>query len=93
MGFGLSKPQSVTISFTVIESDMPMIEPPMTSQDVSELLNVSPRTLHRWRRLKKGPPSIKVGRSVYYRRTAIESWLTLLEGDAEPDATVASKRR
>lgn len=70
-----------------------LIEPPMTSRDVSELLNVSTRTLHRWGRLKKGPPSMKVGRSVFYRRAAVEGWLLSLEGDADHGATVARKRR
>jgi predicted DNA-binding transcriptional regulator AlpA len=86
--------QFVIISHVVIESDMPtLIEPPMTSRDVSQLLNVSPRTLHRWGRLKKGPPSIKVGRSVLYRRAAIEGWLLSLERDGDDGATVARKRR
>ncbi len=94
MGFGLWKPQSVTNSHTAIESDMQTeIEPPLTSETVAELLNVSTRTLHRWGRLKKGPPSIKVGRSVLYRRAAVEGWLLSLEGAADHGATVARKRR
>ncbi|WP_426263781.1 helix-turn-helix transcriptional regulator [Sphingomonas sp. PWP1-2] len=70
-----------------------LIEPPMTSRDVSELLNVSQRTLHRWGRLRKGPPSIKVGRSVFYRRAAVEGWLLSLEGDGDRGAIVARKHR
>ncbi|WP_218917153.1 helix-turn-helix transcriptional regulator [Croceibacterium atlanticum] len=51
----------------------------LTSDEVSDWLKVSRRTLHRWARLRKGPPSVKVGRSVYYRRTSVEQWLLALE--------------
>lgn len=64
----------------------------LTSGEVSEWLKVSRRTLHRWARLQKGPPSIKVGRSVYYRRTSVEQWLLSLEQAANPHATVARGR-
>jgi predicted DNA-binding transcriptional regulator AlpA len=86
--------QAVANSHMVIESDMRTeIEPPLTSDDVAELLNVSPRTLHRWGRLKKGPPSIKIGRAVFYRRAAVESWLLALETIADNGATVARFRK
>lgn len=94
MGFGIWKPQSVTSSHTVKESDMRSeIEPPMTSEAVAALLNVSARTLHRWGRLKKGPPSIKIGRAVFYRRAAIERWLLALESNEVRGATVAGPGR
>ncbi|MDT0576495.1 helix-turn-helix domain-containing protein [Croceicoccus sp. F390] len=64
----------------------------LTSNEVSGWLKVSRRTLHRWARLRKGPPSIKVGRSVYYRRASVEQWLVSLENAAEPVATVARFR-
>lgn len=69
------------------------IEPPLTCEAVAELLKVSTRTLHRWGRLKKGPPSIKVGRAVFYRRAAVEKWLLSLEDEAENGATVARLRK
>lgn len=61
----------------------------LNSSEVANLLNISLRTLHRWGRLRKGPPSIKVGRRIYYRRAAIEQWLLALEGTTNRDATVA----
>ena len=64
----------------------------LTSDEVSLWLRVSRRTLHRWARLQKGPPSIKVGRSIYYRRTSVELWLSSLENDGGPGATVARSR-
>jgi excisionase family DNA binding protein len=51
----------------------------LTSDEVSDWLKVSRRTLHRWARLRKGPPSVKIGRSVYYRRASVEQWLLALE--------------
>lgn len=54
----------------------------LTSAGACELLAVSQRTLLRWHRLRKGPPQIKVGRKVYYRRQAVSDWLMALECDA-----------
>lgn len=62
----------------------------LSSAEVSFALNISTRTLHRWGRLRKGPPSIKIGRSVYYRRASVERWLLALENDHGTVATVAT---
>ena len=64
----------------------------LTSDEVSDWLKVSRRTLHRWARLQKGPPNIKVGRSVYYRRASVEQWLLSLEQAPDSLATVARPR-
>lgn len=78
----------------VIENDMKTeIEPPLTSEAVAALLNVSLRTLHRWGRLRRGPPSIKVGRAVFYRRVAVEKWLLLLEQAADTGQPGARLRK
>lgn len=61
----------------------------MSSADACRLLTISQRTLHRWGRLRKGPPSIKVGRQVYYRRAAVEQWLLSLE--QAPDASTPAR--
>lgn len=63
----------------------------LSSDEVADWLKVSRRTLHRWARLRKGPPTIKVGRAVYYRRSTLEGWLVSLEGDAGRAATVARR--
>ena len=39
------------------------------------LLNISPVTATKWRAKAKGPPFIKVGRLVRYRRRDVEAWL------------------
>lgn len=42
---------------------------------VAELLGVSRRTLSRWHALRVGPPRCKIGRTVLYRKDAVDQWL------------------
>lgn len=51
----------------------------LSSDEIAALLDVSRRTLSRWNRLRKGPPRVKVGRSVFYRRHAFNEWVLSLE--------------
>ncbi|MBC2883573.1 helix-turn-helix domain-containing protein [Campylobacter sp. Marseille-Q3452] len=47
-------------------------------EEVAEALNVTPDTLAKWRmKNNNGPklPYVKIGRSIMYRREAIEKWL------------------
>lgn len=46
---------------------------------VAEMLNVSNRTLNRWHALRLGPSRVKVGRTILYRKKAIEQWLAANE--------------
>ena len=45
----------------------------------SDILNANLRTAQRQRAQRLGPPFIKLGRKVYYRRAAIEAWLLAQE--------------
>ena len=47
----------------------------LTPDALARELGKSPRTLARWNVLRCGPPKIRVGRSVYYRRTSVRQWL------------------
>lgn len=47
----------------------------LTERQATELLRLTGRTLATWRHRGQGPPWVKVGRFVRYRRTAIETWL------------------
>lgn len=47
----------------------------LNADQVSQMLLISTRTLHRWHRQRIGPPRIKVGRSVFYRAAAVVEWL------------------
>lgn len=59
----------------------------MTFQDMIEEADyaagrkVSLRTVQRERAQRIGPPFIKLGRKIYYRRAAIEQWLLAQEQD------------
>jgi hypothetical protein len=37
------------------------------------------RTLRRWRDLRQGPPHLRIGRKIYYRRGALQQWLLARE--------------
>jgi predicted DNA-binding transcriptional regulator AlpA len=54
----------------------------LTLPEVSALIHTPPGTLYQWRTKKIGPPSIKVGRRVIYRRTDLEKWLEQLSSVA-----------
>ena len=47
----------------------------LTPDALARELGKSPRTLARWNVLRCGPPKIRVGRSVYYRRASVRQWL------------------
>lgn len=48
----------------------------MKPTEVAALLGVSLRTLSRWHALRVGPARCKVGRTVLYRKQAVETWLS-----------------
>jgi len=43
--------------------------------DLAQELGLSVETLRRWEAQRMGPPSIRAGRKVYYRRSTVEAWL------------------
>jgi excisionase family DNA binding protein len=47
----------------------------LTSEQVSELLQVNANTLVQWRYRGKGPSFVKVGRLVRYRNSEIMEWI------------------
>ncbi|MFJ6170572.1 helix-turn-helix domain-containing protein [Curtobacterium sp. NPDC092190] len=61
------------------------LQPPQPAPDVTpELLGVEqaaarlgvqPKRLYEWRRLRKGPPSLRVGRLVKYRSDVLDEWI------------------
>lgn len=46
-----------------------------TEEQLAEAAGVSARTIKRWRDQRKGPPFIRVGRGIRYRRDAVAEWL------------------
>ena len=47
----------------------------LSPQELSEFLHVPLATVYGWRHKSEGPPGIKVGRHVRYRRNVVEKWL------------------
>lgn len=48
-------------------------------QDLASELNRDARTLQRWRAQRMGPPFIRIGRQIFYRREAVREWFLSLE--------------
>ena len=48
----------------------------LNQRELAERLNISPRTLERWRWLGEGPPFLKIGGRVVYRLQDIERYET-----------------
>ena len=44
-------------------------------RETAEELNVSVRTLRKWRQLRVGPPYIEVGRQIHYGDESRAAWL------------------
>jgi hypothetical protein len=50
-------------------------DPLLTEAEASKRVKKAPRTLENWRRSGFGPAFIKLGRSVFYRASDLESWV------------------
>jgi excisionase family DNA binding protein len=55
----------------------------MTPSQVAEYLSVPVATLYAWRHRGGGPPAIRVGKHLRYRREDVERWLDA-RADPEP---------
>ena len=51
----------------------------LLTREVAQLLRAPESTVRYWRHIRSGPPSIKVGRRVLYRREAVAAWLAARE--------------
>lgn len=58
---------------------MTLSDPLLTEAEYAELRGVSVRTIKRERAARRGPPYIRLGRKVFYRRAAIEQWIIAQE--------------
>ncbi len=62
----------------------------ITRKDLAEALSVTVDTLGRWEARRFGPPCVRAGRMVLYRRRAVQDWLDAQE---MPRARVAGGRK
>ena len=53
----------------------------ITPEALAKELGISNRTLERWRVSRIGPPRIKIGSTILYRRSAVRAWLDSREVD------------
>lgn len=60
----------------------PMLEDYETPAQLAADLGICVKTLDRWHRLGEGPPRVKLGRRVLYRRTSVAAWLASREQTA-----------
>ena len=54
----------------------------LSEDQLASELKRNPRTIKRWRDLREGPPHLRIGRSIYYRRDAVRQWLLNIEQGA-----------
>lgn len=52
-----------------------------SEDETASRLEIKVQTLRAWAARRKGPPRVKIGRSVYYRPEAIQAWLAKQEHD------------
>lgn len=57
----------------------------ISEKEVAKWLKLSPITLRNWRNQGKGPPYVKMGRSVRYRVSDIEKFLDEVRIDPEAE--------
>ena len=57
----------------------PLLSEFLTKEELAAELRRNPRTLDRWVVLGIGPPRTRVGRTVLYRRSSVEKWLSTQE--------------
>ena len=59
----------------------------LLTREAAHLLRTPESTLRYWRYIRTGPPSIKIGRRVLYRREALIAWVQGREVGAEEGPT------
>ena len=51
----------------------------LTPAECAAELDINPRTLERWHRLREGPPRTRLGRKIIYHRESLRRWLRSCE--------------
>ena len=61
---------------------IPLLDDLMSDDECAAELGRNARTLKRWRDLRQGPPYLRIGRQIYYRRQAVRDWFRRSEQPA-----------
>jgi excisionase family DNA binding protein len=56
-------------------STTPNLQALLTVEELAEHLSVPVKTIYAWRYRSVGPPALKVGRHLRYRRGEVDAWL------------------
>ena len=54
---------------------MQHLEPLISAQELAEYLDVPVATVYAWRYRRQGPPGLRVGRHLRYRRIDVNEWI------------------
>ena len=54
----------------------------LTEQQLAEQLDVTIRTLRKWRSLGEAPPETRLGKRIYYSRRSALSWIQARQSEA-----------
>lgn len=63
----------------------------LSESETAEVLRVKKETLRNWRCQRKGPPRIKIGRKIFYRREALVAWMQSQEKAVAAPAPLRSR--
>ncbi|HZD23282.1 MAG TPA: helix-turn-helix domain-containing protein [Acidimicrobiia bacterium] len=56
----------------------------LSAQEVADYLGVPITTIYNWRHRSQGPPGLRVGRHLRYRRRDVEAWIERQLDDPTP---------
>lgn len=62
-----------------------VVEPLLSTDEVSRVLVIPVGTLANWRWMGSGPPLLRIGRYVRYRRSDVEAWIDAQVRAADAD--------
>lgn len=68
-----------------------LLEDWMPRAELAEIIGISTDTLARWESRRTGPPCVRIGRKVLYRRGAVRDWM--LEQEKRKAGAGARARR
>ncbi len=66
---------SETMTFEASDAPANLLADWISREHLARELMVKPDTLSRWEARREGPPCMRIGRKVFYRRSTVEQWL------------------
>jgi hypothetical protein len=66
----MATPTPTLTAFTLLDEEF------LTPEGVARLIGKSTRTVNWWREDRQGPPYVRVGRTILYKKTSVLKWLS-----------------